>query len=171
MEKTVNPELDRKLANAPKHIPGWGHDADPNNNPTYPMKHYTGADHQRIHYDRPPQQPVTVELLKSNERPTVSRVYGTSTPPAGLSGAIRRYAFRYSESTMMHWVPLVVADRVAVVEGIIDDLRKGIVPNIFVEKGWKAEWKYNRAGLIKKVAVTVGVVALAIMWMRRRRSA
>jgi len=171
MEKTVNPELDRKLANAPKHIPGWGHDADPNNNPTYPMKHYTGADHQRIHYDRPPQQPVTVELLKSIERPTVSRVYGTSTPPAGLSGAIRRYAFRYSESTMMHWVPLVVADRVAVVEGIIDDLRKGIVPNIFVEKGWKAEWKYNRAGLIKKVAVTVGVVALAIMWMRRRRSA
>lgn len=171
MEKTVNPELDRKLANAPKHIPGWGHDADPNNNPTYPMKHYTGADHQRIHYDRPPQQPVTVELLKSIERPTVSRVYGTSTPPAGLSGAIRRYAFRHSESTMMHWVPLVVADRVAVVEGIVDDLRKGIVPNIFAEKGWKAEWKYNRAGLIKKVAVTVGVVALAIMWMRRRRSA
>jgi hypothetical protein len=77
---------------------------------------------------------------------------------------IRRYAFKHSESTYMHWFPLVVADRVAVVEGIIDDLRHGIVPNIFAEKGWKAEWRLNKKGLITKIAVTtlvtVGVIAL-----------
>ena len=128
------------------------------------MKHYTGADHERIHYERPSQQPQNVELLKSIERPTITRVFGTSTPPSGLSGMIRRYAFKHSESTYMHWFPLVVADRVAVVEGIIDDLRHGIVPNIFAEKGWKAEWRLNKKGLITKIAVTtlvtVGVIAL-----------
>ena len=170
MEKIVDPEMDRKIANTPKDIPGWGHDADPKNNPTYPMKHYTGADHERIHYERPPQQPVNVEVLKSIERPTISRVFGTSTPPSGLSGHIRRYAFRHSESTYLHWVPLVFADRINVIEGIIDDLRKGIVPNIFVEKGWKAEWKYNRQGFITNIAVTIGVVALTIALLRRRRS-
>ena len=169
MEKIVNPELDRKIANTPKDIPGWGYDADPKNNPTYPIKNYTGADHERIHYERPAQQPVDIEILKSIERPTISRVFGNSTPPSGLSGQIRRFAFRYSESTYKHWVPLVMADRAGVVEGIIDDLKKGIIPNIFAEKGWKAEWKYNKQGMIKNLAVTVGVIALALTIMRRRR--
>jgi hypothetical protein len=169
MEKIVDPEMDRKIANTPKDIPGWGHDADPDNNPTYPIKHYNGADHERLHYEKPPQQRQTVELLKSLERPTVSRVFGTSTPPSGLSGVIRRYAFKHSESTYLHWFPLVVADRVAVVEGIIDDLRHGIVPNLFVEKGWKAEWKYNRKGLIQKIAVTTLVVTTALIFLSRKK--
>ncbi|MGN6163811.1 MAG: hypothetical protein ACTHOF_04650 [Flavisolibacter sp.] len=169
MEKIVDPEMDRKIANTPKDIPGWGHDADPDNNPTYPIKHYNGADHERLHYEKPPQQRQTVELLKSIERPTVSRVFGTSTPPSGLSGVIRRYAFKHSESTYLHWFPLVVADRVAVVEGIIDDLRHGIVPNLFVEKGWKAEWKYNRKGLIQKIAVTTLVVTTALIFLSRKK--
>lgn len=169
MEKIVDPEMDRKIANTPKDIPGWGYDADPNNNPTYPMKNYTGADHERIHYDKPPQQSQQVELLKSIERPTISRVFGTSTPPSGWSGIIRRYAFTHSESTYMHWLPLVMADRVAVVEGIIDDLRHGIIPNLFVEKGWKAEWKYNRKALIQKIAVTTLVVTVTIAFLFRKK--
>lgn len=162
--------MDRKIASEPKdHIPGWGQDIDTKNNPTYPMKNYTGDDHQRIHYERPAQQPQNVELLKSIERPGISRVFGTSTPPSGFSGAIRRYAFKHSESTYMHWVPLVVADRVAVVEGVIDDLKHGIVPNIFAEKGWKAEWKYNRQGFIKKIAVTALFVTVAIAYLSRKK--
>jgi hypothetical protein len=169
MEKIVNPEEDRRIANAPKDIPGWGHDADPKNNPTYPMKYYTGADHERIHYERPPQQPKNIEILKSIERPSISRVFGTSTPPKGLSGAIRRFAFRYSESTYAHWVPLVMADRIDVVQGIIDDLKRGIVPNIFAEKGWKAEWKYNRKAMITKLAVTAAVTAAVILLLKNKK--
>ncbi len=105
MEKIVKPEMDRRIANAPKDIPGWGYDADPKNNPIYPIKNYNGDDHERMHYERPPQQLINVELLKSIERPTVSRVFGTSVPPSGLSGVIRRLAFRKSESTYMHWFP------------------------------------------------------------------
>jgi len=154
------------------HIKGWGIDADPENEPTYPMKKYTGDDHNRLNWERPPLQPVDIEVLKSNERPSISAVFGTSSPPSGLSGAIRRFAFRFSESEYGHWLPLLFADRVNAIEGIIDDLRNGHIPNIFAEKGWNAEWKYNRSGLIKKVAitaaVTIAVVALASRKKKRR---
>lgn len=132
MEKLINPEMDRKIAQEPKeHIPGWGMDANPENDPTYPMKRWNGADHERIHYERAPQQPVQMEVLHSIERPGVTRVFGTSTPPAGLSGAIRRQAFKHSEATAAHWMTLILADRVDVVQGIINDLKQGIVPNFF----------------------------------------
>lgn len=163
--KPFESEKDRRIANAQKNIPGWGIDADAENDPTYPIKRRNGADYERLDYEKPPQQPIDVEILHSIERPGVSRVFGTVTPPSGVSGILRRYAFKHSESTYAHWVPLVMADRIGVVEGILDDLRKGIFPNIFAEKGWKAEWKYNRKGLIAKLATTVLVTTAVIGWM------
>jgi len=142
------------------HIKGWGIDADPKNEPTYPMKKYTGDDHGRINWERPPLQPVNIEILKSNERPNITAVFGTSTPPSGLSGVIRRFAFRYSENEYRHWLPLLLADRVNVVEGLIDDLKRGYIPNILAEKGIKAELRHNPKGLAKKVFVTVAVTAV-----------
>jgi len=160
----TGPQEDRRIANSPKdHIPGWGHDADPENDPTYPMKTWNGADHERLSYDRPPQQPVNIEVLHSNERPGVTSVFGTSVPPRGLSGKIRRYAFQYSEGSYAHWVPLVLADRIAVFEAIAEDLKKGIVPNLFAEKGWQAEWKYNRKGLFQNLAIGVAVASLVVL--------
>jgi hypothetical protein len=151
------------------HIPGWGVDIDPKNDPTYPMRDRGAEEEKGYTWERPPQQPVNVEVLHSIERPNVSAVFGSTVPPSGLSGAIRRMAFKYSENHYGHWLPLLLADRVNVVEGLLDDLRHGHVPNIFAEKGWKADWEHNRSGLITKVAVmaavTVGVVAL----MRRRK--
>ncbi|HEV7621077.1 MAG TPA: hypothetical protein VGO09_05070 [Flavisolibacter sp.] len=172
MEKIIDPKADRKIADAPKNnIPGWGFDADPDNDPTYPIKHRNGADYERINYEKPPQQPVNIEILHSIERPGITRVFGTSTPPSGLSGMIRRFAFRYSESTYSHWVPLVLADRVDVIQGIIDDLKHGHVPNIFAEKGWNAEWKFNRKGLIRKLAVSAVITAGIIMLLSGKNKA
>lgn len=148
------------------HIKGWGIDADPKNEPTYPMKKYTGDDHNRLNWIRPPQQPVIVEVLRSIERPNISAVYGTSVPPSGLSGAIRRYAFKYSESSFGHWLPLILADRVNVVEGIIDDLKHGHVPNIFAEKGWKSEFRYNPKGLATKIIAGALIGAAAVMLLK-----
>lgn len=153
-----------------KDIKGWGIDADEKNEPTYPMKKYTGDDHQRLNYQRPVQQKSDVEILHSNERPNVTAVFGTSVPPSGLSGMIRRYSFKYSEGSFGHWIPLLIADRVNVVEGIIDDVRNGIFPNILAEKGFKAEWKHNRAGAIRKIAIGVAVTATVIMLLRRKKS-
>jgi hypothetical protein len=141
------------------HIKGWGIDADPENEPTYPMKHYTGDDHKRLNYQRPPLQRPDVEILHSNERPNLPAVFGTTIPPSGLSGAIRRYAFKYSEGSWGHWLPLILADRINAMEGIVDDLVHGHIPNIFMERGWNAEWKYNRKAFVTKIAVSVAVTA------------
>lgn len=153
------------------HIKGWGIDADPENEPTYPMKNYTGADHERLNYERPTQQVKTVEVLHSTERPNVTAVFGTVTPPSGLSGQLRRHAFRYSEGNWNHWLTLLLADRVNAIEGIADDIRKGHFPNIIAERGWKAEWKYNRQNFLLNTTIAIGtaVTLLGIWSMVRKR--
>lgn len=168
MENKPEPDkiysIDRNIANSSKdHIPGWGIDADPENDPTYPMKHWNGADHQRFNYDKAPQQVVDMEVLHSIERPGVTRVFGTSTPPSGVSGMVRRYAYRYSEATTAHWMTLILADRINVIEGYIDDLKNAHIPNIFKERGWQGEWKYNRKGFVQKVAIGTAVTATIIL--------
>jgi len=176
IEKKPVAQPDRKIANSPKdHIPGWGMDVDPENDPTYPMKHANGADHERLNYEKAPQQPIDIEIFHSIERPNVTRVFGTSTPPSGLSGAIRRYAYdNYSEANALHWMTLILADRVNVFEGIIEDLSHGHVPNFFAERGWNAEWKYNKKGVIKNVligaALVGGYIALSSTKKKRRKA-
>ena len=162
---------DKTLADNYAHIKGWGIDADPENEPTYPMKHWTGDDHKRINWKRPPLQPVNIEVLHSIERPNITAVFGTSSPPSGLSGAIRRYAFKYSEGHYAHWFALVLADRVNMVEGIIDDIAHGHFPNFFKERGWTAEWKYNRKAMITKLAIGAGVLigVAAFLYGRDRK--
>jgi len=152
----------------PSQIKGWGVDADPKNDPTYPMKDRNDGEHAGYSWERPPQQPITVEVLHSNERPDVTSVFGTSTPPSGPSGALRRLGFRYSESSYGHWLPLVLADRVSVVEGVLEDLRQGRVPNIFAERGWKAEWEHNRTSLVRRILVRVVLVSAAVAYLRSR---
>ncbi|MDJ1470774.1 hypothetical protein QNI19_09545 [Cytophagaceae bacterium DM2B3-1] len=153
------------------HIKGWGIDADPENEPTYPIKKYTGDDHQRLSYAKPPQQPSKVEILHSNERPGLTSVFGTSSPPSGLSGLIRRHAFTYSEGNWGHWLSLILADRINVWEGIASDLLHGHIPNIFAERGWNAELKYNKKGAIQKVVtgVLVATVAAGLLYGLTRK--
>ena len=157
-------------AKDPSQIKGWGVDANPQNDPTYPMKNRNDGEHMGYSWERPSQQPVDVEVLHSNERPNVSAVFGTSTPPAGLSGVIRRFAFKYSESSYGHWLPLMLADRVGVVEGYVEDLSRGHVPNVFAERGWKAEWQHNRKSLVTRVALGAALTSLAVVYLRGGRN-
>ncbi|WPP51167.1 hypothetical protein [Catalinimonas niigatensis] len=157
------------------HIKGWGVDADPKNDPTYPMKQRTDEEQKGYSWERPPQQPINIEVLHSNERPNVSAVFGTSAPPSGLSGMIRRFAFRYGEGSYGHWLPLILADRVNVVEGILSDFSHGRIPNFFEERGMKAQWKYDRKSFVQKVAVgvvaTTTIIALLVSKKENRRIA
>lgn len=152
------------LAKDYSHIKGWGIDADPKNDPTYPMKQRTNEEHKGYTWDRPTQQAESVEVLHSNERPNLTAVFGTSTPPSGLSGMIRRIAFQHSENSYLHWLPLLLADRVNVVEGIIEDLSQGQFPNTFAEKGGKAVWEHNKKEIILKVAIGVALTAGLAAW-------
>ena len=159
-----------ELKNRFSHIKGWGVDADPENEPTYPIKNYNGDDHERLGWQRPELQRSKTEILKSNERPYMPATFGTPNPPSALSGIIRRKAFKYSESRYAHWLPLFIADRVNVVEGILDDIRKGQFPNIMKEKGWNAEWKYNSKKAIGKLIVGVILTSLVISAVTNKRS-
>jgi hypothetical protein len=151
-------------------IKGRGVDADPKNDPTYPMKNRNDGEHAGYSWERPPQQPITVEVLHSNERPDLTSVFGTSTPPSGLSGVLRRLAFGYSESSYGHWLPLMVADRVSVVEGVLGDLKRGHVPNVFAERGWKAEWKHNRTTLVRRVLLRACLISAVVAYFSSRKA-
>jgi len=150
-----------------RHIKGWGVDADPENEPTYPIKDYTGEDHARLAWTRPVLQKKTVEVLHSNERPALTATFGTNAPPSGLSGMIRRFAFHYSEGSYLHWLPLLLADRVNVVEGILHDLVHGHIPNVYAERGWKAEWKHSKGKLALKLAGRLAVLGAVTVLVSR----
>lgn len=153
-----------------KNIPGWNMDADPKNEPTYPIKKWTGDDHKRYNWERPQQQKSDdVEILHSNERPNLSAVFGTPQPPSGLSGVLRRQAFKFSESEYGHWLTLLLADRINMVEGIVDDVKHGFFPNIFAERGMKADWKYNRKEVIRNIAIATALSAAAITFFSMRK--
>ena len=158
-----------KTAIDPTQLKGWGVDADPENDPTYPMRSRENEGQKGYSWERPPQQAASVEVLHSNERPNLSATFGTSTPPAGLSGMIRRFAFNYSESAYAHWLPLMLADRVGVVEGYLEDFASGRVPNIFAERGWKAEWQHNRKSLVTRVAVGALIAGAAMAYLSSRK--
>jgi len=93
-------------------IPGWGADLDPRDRPSVPKLQYqedlTGA-----HWDFPERQPEHRPRERSIEHAFLTPVFGTSCPPRGLSGALRRYSYRrYSEARAAHWLLLIAADRV-----------------------------------------------------------
>ena len=127
-------------------IPGWGADLDRAKRPAVPMER-TPPRLDGLHWDTPRAQDERVEVLHSIERPGLTPVYGTSCPPSGLSGWMRRRAFRRSEGDLRHWMLLLLADRVNVVEGVAHDLR--------------------RSRKAQAVAL-VGVGLVAAWWLRRR---
>jgi hypothetical protein len=155
-----------------KHIPGWGVDANPQDHPNYPMKHYTGDDHERINWDRPQLQHQDVEVLHSNERPGLSAVFGTSVPPSGLSGMIRRLAFKFSEGSWGHWLPLILADRVNVAEGLVEDLAKQYLPASILDstKGLKEEWEKHPEKVMKKAAIGLSIAGALVIFLAFSKS-
>ncbi len=155
----------------PETVLGWGVDADTDNDPTYPLRDRTADDSNRMDWVRPTQQNPTVEVLQSIEHNRLPAVVGTSTPPSGLSGTIRRAAFRRSESDWMHWLMLLGADRVNAVEGLLQDLGKGQIPNIPAERGIRSAWQHDRQGVLTKAVVITGLSALAVALIARRANA
>lgn len=131
-------------------VHGWGADLDPADRPAVPMER-TPPRLDGLHWEQPEPQPRRIEVLHSIERPGLTPVFGTSVPPSGLSGVIRRLAFRHSENDLRHWLMLLAADRVNVVEGLVDDARQ-------------SQWGKR----LSHPAVLVGVAALAGVWLARR---
>lgn len=151
-----------------QNIKGWGADLDHANRPAYP-KERIPARNTGVHWDHLDQQHQNVRILHSNERPGITPVFGTTLPPKGISGKIREFAFKFTENDIRHWMILLWADRVNMVEGLVDDLRKGHFPNFFKEMGLKTELKHNRAAFIRKTVVVTGLVGVGVVLLQRRR--
>jgi hypothetical protein len=100
-------------------IPGWGVDLDPRDRPAVPRLQFdpnlSGA-----HWNFPERQPQKWPRERSIEHKFLTPVFGTSCPPKGLSGMMRRLAYnRYSEGRAAHWLILIAADRVDALESAV----------------------------------------------------
>jgi hypothetical protein len=140
----ARPKLAPDTAELRNRIPGWGVDLDPKDRPAVPKENFnpaaTGA-----HWDYPERQVAHVPREKSPEHQFLTPVFGTACPPKGLSGALRRYAYRYSEGRARHWLLLMLADRVDVLESAIGDALRGRPDNFIAEYGVRSE--FTRGGL------------------------
>jgi hypothetical protein len=124
-------------------IPGWGADLDPADRPSYPREQpgiETGA-----HWDFPERQPEKWPRERSVEHAFLPPVFGTSTPPAGVSGAIRKYAYKFSEGRAAHWLLLIAADRVDAMEHHVKSLATLRPDNPVTETGVLSE--FSRHGV------------------------
>jgi hypothetical protein len=164
------PDLDTR-PRRPDHvdaIAGWGSDLDRANRPAVPMERRPP---RLPHHHAQPisPQPLHTEVLHSVERPGVTPLFGSPNPPRGLSGWLRRLAFGYSENDLRHWLVLLFADRVDVVEGLVDDVAHGHLPRLYAETGGRAELKHNPAAAARKAAALVTVAGIGyLLWKRSR---
>jgi hypothetical protein len=160
----------RRTVDFTSEIPGWGSDLDPERRPGVPRDKAPYVGVEALYPEIEPQVP-RHRIHKSTEHARLTPVFGTSCPPRGLSGKLRDIGYRYSEGRMLRWMTLILADRVDMVEGVLGDFARMRPPNLVRETGLKSEWRYNRAGLMKKVAI-VGAGALAaylVLKAARRR--
>jgi hypothetical protein len=124
-------------------IPGWGADLDPAVRPAVPRERpEDGLTH--AHWTVPEQQPEAWPRERSVEHGMLPPVFGTSCPPRGLSGAVRRLAYRrYSEGRAAHWLLLLAADRLDVVESVGRSALRGRPEIPAVGSGLRAELHYG----------------------------
>lgn len=157
------PEHDRGSVPADyRKVKGWGVDLDPANRPAYPKE--LPSDVMTARGEVKDWQVPKHKIHLSIEHPNLTPVFGTSCPPKGLSGLLRDYAFRYSEGTNRHWMTLIFADRIDILESLITDALRGKPDNIIKEKGWGVRMQAvdpaRRVRYMAYGAMAVGAIAL-----------
>jgi hypothetical protein len=144
----AKPRLPRPIEELRASVEGWGVDLEPTSRPAYPKLKFDPAS-TGAHWDSPERQPELEPRERSTEHRFLTPVFGTSVPLRGLSGVIRRYAYTISEGPLRHWLLLMLADRVDVLESRGEALAQGRPDNPLTESGIAAEWK--RHGLSSRV--------------------
>lgn len=98
-------------------IPGWGADLDPAVRPSQPKLLPPDLTRYGAHWEVPERQEEHAPRERSVEHAHLTPVFGTAQPTRGLAGTVRRHAYRrYSEARTAHWLLLVAADRLDVLE-------------------------------------------------------
>jgi hypothetical protein len=124
-------------------IPGWGVDLDPKDRPSVPREQLDPA-RSGAHWELPELQEEKWPRERSIEHAFLTPVFGTSCPPKGLSGAMRKYAYKkFSEARAAHWLILLAADRVDSVESNLRSYATLHPDNPITETGVLSEFKYH----------------------------
>jgi hypothetical protein len=131
-------------------IPGWGVDLDPADRPSVPKLQFQ-EDLSGAHWEFPDRQPEKWPRERSVEHAFLTPVFGTAQPPSGLSGVIRKYAYRYSEGRAAHWLLLMFADRVDAGEHHLSSLLTLRPDNPITETGVLSEFTHH--GLRSRLGV------------------
>ncbi|MFL5311124.1 MAG: hypothetical protein ACJ79H_11785 [Myxococcales bacterium] len=95
----------------PGRPPYWGIDRDPARRPGVPrMREPQPWPNTRF----PPERQLGSSAVPKHGRPNkpFPPVFGTSCPPRGLSGAIRKLAYGLPDHYPTHWLLLLLGDRV-----------------------------------------------------------
>ena len=147
-EKPITAESSEELR---ARIPGWGADLDPRDRPAVPRERFepaaTGA-----HWEFPERQPEKWARERSLEHKFLTPVFGTSCPPTGVSGVMRRYAYaRFSEARAAHWLLLLAADRVNALEAHVRSVATLRPDNPITETGILSEFKHH--GIASRVGM------------------
>ena len=136
------PELAPSSDELRARIPGWGVDLDPADRPSVPRERFdpgaTGA-----HWDFPERQPEKWPRERSVEHEQLPPVFGTTCPPRGVSGMLRRYAYRFSEARAAHWLILIAADRVDALEHHLESLLTLRPDNPVTQTGIRSELSHH----------------------------
>lgn len=145
-----------------RQVLGWGADLDPANRPAVPRE--LPSDVQTVRGDVKHWQKPHQKIYVSNEQPGISPVFGETIPARGLSKLMRDYAFEYGEATTRHWMTLMAADRVAIVESMIGEALRGKPDHYIREKGWGVDpRKYATIA-----AIAFGALGLGLLLAKRR---
>jgi hypothetical protein len=88
-------------------------DALPHTRPGVPRERIDGA---AVASARPPEQQRGVEVLSRQGLRAATPVFGTAQPARGLSGLVRRAAYRVPEHRSARWALLLAGDRLDVLE-------------------------------------------------------
>jgi hypothetical protein len=131
-------------------IPGWGVDLDPRDRPSVPRELQPDPGRTGAHWEFPERQEEKWPRERSIEHAFLTPVFGTSCPPRGLSGMIRKLAYaRYSEGRAAHWLLLLGADRVDAVESHLRSFATLHPDNPITETGVLSE--LSRHGVSSRV--------------------
>jgi hypothetical protein len=96
-------------------IPGSGIDEPASRRPGVPMERWPSpAGH--AHWDEPDRQDDPGHVLRRKGLARLTPVFGSTLPPRGISGMMRRAAYDIPEHHTSHWLVLLLADRVDALE-------------------------------------------------------
>jgi hypothetical protein len=174
MSATEDYDPMKKPSGGRQRVTGWGADLDPANRPAVPKE--APSDVMNVRGRVGERQIPDVRIHKSIEHPGLTPVFGTTCPPRGASGKLRDVAYKFSEGRLAHWMTLILADRVDMFEGFIEDVTRGRMPSLvndraehglpFVADSFK---RRQRTMALAGAGLVMIAVAVALPQVKKRR--